>query len=69
MSIQMFLSFLCAIKFGYFAWNLKRLILVFIFFFVGIFMSNNIYIFTGITIIYAIYILISEKKILGNLRK
>lgn len=69
MSIQMFLSFLCSIKFGYFAWNLKRLIVVFIFFFVGIFMSNNIYIFTGITIIYAIYILISKKKILGNLRK
>lgn len=68
MSIQMILSFFCAIKYGYFAWNLKKLVFVLGVFVTSIFIVNNIYIFIGITLIYIIYIIISEKKFIRRIK-
>ena len=69
MTLQMILSFIFSVKCGYFAWNLKKLIVLNIFFFAGILLSLKFYFLTINIIIFIIYLIFSERKIIKQLIK
>ena len=64
MTIQMILSFGCAIKYGYFAWSLRKLLFMTVFFFAGLFVATKLVILSIIIIIYILYIIIAEKNLI-----
>ena len=64
MTIQMALSFLCAMKFGYFAWKLRKLLFMGVFFFAGLFAATKIVLLSAVILIYIVYIFITERNLI-----
>lgn len=67
MTIQMILSFICAMKFGYFAWNFRKLIILCAFFFAGIILASKMYLLTTVIILYIIYLVFIERKLIKRI--
>ena len=64
MTIQMLLSFICSIRYGYFAWKLRKLIIVFLFFLLSLFVFKNIVVFVCVLVLYLIYIVLIERTLI-----
>lgn len=64
MTIQMVLSFIFSIKYGYFAWRLKRLIVIIAFFVIALLSFRYIALFIIVLFLYFIYIMLMEKSLI-----
>lgn len=64
MTIQMILSFIFSIKYGYFAWRLKRLIVILVCYFVALLTFRYVVLFIIVLTLYFTYIFFMEKSLI-----